>query len=106
MPGKRKTTLKDLAEYAHLSVSTVSGVVNNLEGFSEETRKKVWDAVHALDYVPNAQAKKLRSGRDAGSRLRSGLLMRIKYYGIPGKNDLTRISPRNSRRPPHAAAIS
>ncbi len=81
MPGKRKTTLKDLAEYAHLSVSTVSGVVNNLEGFSEETRKKVWDAVHALDYVPNAQAKKLRSGRDAGSRLRSGLLMRIKYYG-------------------------
>ncbi len=81
MPGKKKTTLKEIAEYAHLSMSTVSGVVNNLHGFSEETRKKVWDAVHVLNYVPNTQAKRLRCGNDSGRRLRSGLLMRIKYYG-------------------------
>ena len=80
MAGK-KTTLKDIAEYAHLSMSTVSGVVNNLHGFSEETRKKVWDAIHTLDYTPNAQAKKLRSGSVSGRRLHTGLLMRIKYYG-------------------------
>lgn len=81
MTGKKKTTLKDVAEYAHLSMSTVSGVVNNLNGFSEETRKKAWDAVHALNYVPNAQAKRLRRGNDSGERIRSGLIMRIKYYG-------------------------
>ncbi len=81
MSGKKKTTLKDIAAYAHLSMSTVSGVVNNLHGFSEETRKKVWDAVYSLNYVSNAQAKKLRSGNDSNRRIRSGLLMRIKYYG-------------------------
>lgn len=64
MAGKRVTS-KDVADYAGVSRTTVSFVLNNVEGvqISEETRKRVLDAAQALGYVPYAAAQSLASGR-------------------------------------------
>ncbi|MGE5604473.1 MAG: LacI family DNA-binding transcriptional regulator, partial [Bacteroidota bacterium] len=48
---------------AKVSVATVSRVLNDLPGYSEETRKKVLQAVAELGYEPNALARGLVSKR-------------------------------------------
>lgn len=55
------STLKDIAEYVGVSVSTVSRVVNNdtSRHVNEETRKKIWQAVQELGYEPNESARRL-----------------------------------------------
>lgn len=55
--------LKDVAEYAGVSASTVSRVLSDKSYVSEEARKKVLTAVRALDYRPNEMAKSLKLGR-------------------------------------------
>lgn len=54
------TTIKDVAELAGVSVSTVSRVMNNRGYQSEETREKVLAAMKELDYVPNELARSLQ----------------------------------------------
>lgn len=54
-------TIKDVAKESGVAISTVSNVLNNVEVVSEETRKKVLDAVEKLKYVPNMNAKFLKS---------------------------------------------
>ena len=56
-------TIKDLAKYCGLSVSTVSKALNGYSDISEETRKAVQDAVRFLDYHPNSHARALKKGR-------------------------------------------
>jgi LacI family transcriptional regulator len=62
---KRPSQL-DVAKKAGVSRATVSfvlnGVTNGNVAISEETRKRVWDAIEDLDYVPDARARALRSG--------------------------------------------
>ncbi len=60
---KRHATMKDVAELAGVSQTTVSFVINHVEGpsISEETRHRVWEAVRRLRYRPNAAAKMLRT---------------------------------------------
>ncbi|MCR5278933.1 MAG: LacI family transcriptional regulator [Lachnospiraceae bacterium] len=53
------TTRKDVAEYAGVSVATVSNVVNGTKFVSDEIRAKVEDAIRALDYRPNMVARSL-----------------------------------------------
>jgi DNA-binding LacI/PurR family transcriptional regulator len=57
--------LKDVARHAGVSITTVSQVVNNSTGgnirISQETRDRVWQAVQALGYTPNASARSLRT---------------------------------------------
>lgn len=64
---KNRATSQDVAELAGVSITTVSFVVNNKKGgnvrISEETRKRVWDAVKALNYRPMAAARMLRTNR-------------------------------------------
>lgn len=62
---KTKTTIKDIAREAGVSVATVSYVLNNKteERISEETRKKVLQIVNLLDYTPNQSAKALATNR-------------------------------------------
>lgn len=55
------STIKDVAEKAGVSISTVSKVLKNYSNISESTRKKVLDAVKELNYVPNAIASNLSS---------------------------------------------
>lgn len=46
----RKTNLRDIAELAKVSVGTVSRVLNNQEGASNETRARVLEAAEKLNY--------------------------------------------------------
>ena len=49
-----KATIKDVATRANVSVATVSRVVNNLDGYSDETKEKVLEAIKELGYQRNA----------------------------------------------------
>lgn len=60
---KRATTLKDIAQMTHLSVSTVSRALANNSSIPESTRQRVSDAAVHLNYRPNAQARALRKSR-------------------------------------------
>lgn len=53
----------DVAQRAGLSQSTVSRVLNGSDKVRPETRQRVFDALHALNYVPNAQAQAMRRNR-------------------------------------------
>lgn len=56
-------TIKDVAREAGVAISTVSNVFNNADIVSEETKQKVLDAVEKLHYIPNMNAKFLKSNR-------------------------------------------
>jgi len=54
-------TLNDVAQYAGVSTSTVSRVVNNKGEISEATRQKVFKAIQSLGYRPSLVAQELRN---------------------------------------------
>ncbi len=57
-------TLKDIAERAGVSISTVSRVINNdkAKPASKKTADKVWKIVDELGYIPNQNARNLIKG--------------------------------------------
>ena len=55
------TTLKDVAEMAGVSVSTVSYVLNGKKKVRPETLKRIEDAIDKLDYCPNLMASGLKT---------------------------------------------
>jgi LacI family transcriptional regulator len=57
------SSIKEVCELAKVSKSTVSRVLNDHPGVSEETREKVIQAVKQLGYRPNATAQALASNR-------------------------------------------
>jgi LacI family transcriptional regulator len=57
------TTIREVAEKAGVSYTTVSHVINNTRFVAQETRARVLAAMEALNYRPNALAQSLRSGR-------------------------------------------
>lgn len=63
-------TLKDIAEKAGVSISTVSRVINrNKEKpASQETNDKIWKIVREMGYIPNHNARNLQSGSDKKTR--------------------------------------
>ncbi len=56
------TTAKDVAAYAGVSTATVARVVGGYGYVSEETRRRVLEAVRALNYHPNAIARSMVKG--------------------------------------------
>ncbi|WP_086312953.1 hypothetical protein A5821_000524 [Enterococcus sp. 7F3_DIV0205] len=56
------TTIIDVAKKAQVSKSTVSRVISGNGYVSQESRKKVLDAMEALSYSPNLIARNLQSG--------------------------------------------
>lgn len=54
-------SIKDVAKRAGVAISTVSKVLNNYPNVSEETRRKVNQAVAELNFVPNSVAAALSS---------------------------------------------
>lgn len=58
-------SIKDVAKYAGVAISTVSKVLNDYPNVSEETRIKVNKAVEELNFVPNSVAAAL-SSKQAG----------------------------------------
>ena len=60
---KKSVTVKDVAKHAGVSPRTVSNVVNDWPYVSDETRKKVQDAIQAVGYRPNQMARSLITGQ-------------------------------------------
>jgi LacI family transcriptional regulator len=62
---RRKATIRDVAAAAGVSVTTVSPVLNEVDGarIAEETRARVREAAQALSYVPSRLARGLRTQR-------------------------------------------
>lgn len=60
----RLATLREIAQEAGVSVSTVSRVVNGYEHVSDEVRLRVERAIKKLNYQPNQLARALVSGRN------------------------------------------
>lgn len=56
-------TIKDVAKESGVAISTVSNVLNNVDIVSPETKQRVLDAVEKLKYVPNMNAKYLKSNK-------------------------------------------
>jgi DNA-binding LacI/PurR family transcriptional regulator len=63
--GNRKATRADVARAAGVSASTVTYALNGERSISEDTRKRVMDAMAELKYTPNAMAQGL-AGRRSG----------------------------------------
>ena len=64
----RKTVTKTpdiraVAALAKVSIATVSRTVNGSPAVSDRLKKKVWQAIHQLNYFPNTHARTLVSGR-------------------------------------------
>ncbi|MEU4192430.1 LacI family DNA-binding transcriptional regulator [Kribbella sp. NPDC026611] len=71
-----RSTMKDVAQLAGVSVKTVSRVVNGEPGASVEVRERVLQAVDRLDYRHNLGASTLRR-KDARSGIVGALLQDI-----------------------------
>lgn len=56
------TTIKDVAEDAKVSITTVSHVINGTRHVSDKLRERVLNSMEILDYRPNAVAQSLRRG--------------------------------------------
>lgn len=55
-------TIKDIAKRVGVNPSTVSRVINGTASISEETKKKIMEAMKELDYHPNSLARSLVNG--------------------------------------------
>jgi DNA-binding LacI/PurR family transcriptional regulator len=58
-----KLTIRRIAELAGVAKSTVSKVLNNQPDVGPETRKRILELVESLDYVPDASARAVATGR-------------------------------------------
>ncbi len=56
-------TIKDVADAAQVSITTVSHVINGTRYVSDELRKRVEEAMTVIDYHPNNLARSLRIGK-------------------------------------------
>src|SRR5579871_2956848 len=55
--------IRTVAEHANVSIATVSRTINRVPTVNAKMAKRVWDAIHELNYFPNSQARALVSGR-------------------------------------------
>lgn len=60
-----QVVMKDVAKYAGLSVSVVSKYLKSPDSVRSDTRRKIEEAISALGYVPNLNARSLRTGRNS-----------------------------------------
>lgn len=63
MAASRRVTIRDVAERAGVSISTVSHALSAARPISEPTRQRVLEAADELGYQANAVASSLRRGR-------------------------------------------
>lgn len=73
--GSKRITLDDVAQRAGVSSQTVSRVVNNHPYVSDDTRRRVLNAIHELNYRPNRAARNLATRRSC--------MIGIITYGLP-----------------------
>ena len=63
MSSKRATSLKDVADAAGVSVTTVSRLLNGSLQLPHGTKQRIYKAIHDLRYEPNPHARRLSRGR-------------------------------------------
>lgn len=56
-----RATMKDVANRAGVTIGTVSHVINHTASISQETTRRVLEAISELHYVPNTMARNMRS---------------------------------------------
>lgn len=56
---KKTITIIDIARMADVSPSSVSIVINDKPGVSDETRRRVKEIIKTMDYIPNLNSRKL-----------------------------------------------
>jgi len=78
------SSLKDIAIKAGLTVSTVSDIMKNRDGYSETTRKRVREIAAELNYRPNAMARAIRQGATGqiGVIIPNGALVANRFHNI------------------------
>ena len=59
--GMGMAGIKDIAEAAGVSLSTVSNVINGKRNVGKKTREKVLQLIEEMDYVPNEAGKILKT---------------------------------------------
>lgn len=57
--GKQEANIYEIAREAGVSIATVSRVINHSNAVSEKSYRRVMDAVHKFNYVPNSTARSL-----------------------------------------------
>lgn len=91
-PKSRRPSMKDVADLAGVSRTTVSFVINKVPdaNIPQETQERVWTAVNELGYRPNAIARGLRSQRTHTIGFISDEIATTPYAGlvIQGAQDL------------------
>jgi DNA-binding LacI/PurR family transcriptional regulator len=60
---RRGATMQDVADLLHVSKQTVSAVINNKPGITQETRERVLAAIAQVNYKMDMTARSLRTGR-------------------------------------------
>lgn len=90
--SNKRPSMQDVADQAGVSRTTVSFVINNVPNANipQETQDRVWAAVEALDYRPNALARGLRAQRTHTIGFISDDVATTPYAGriIQGAQDL------------------
>lgn len=73
----KHVTIKDIARYLTISVSTVSRALTDDKNIRRETKEKVLEAAKTLGYKPNPVATNLKYGHTntVESSFRKGLLL-------------------------------
>jgi len=79
---KSKVTIYDVAEHAHVAISTVSRVLNNSADVSDHTRTKVLQAIEELQFRPDRIAKSLAQQKS------TTLAVAIPSFTTPYHNEL------------------
>ena len=70
----QKVTIGDVAGHAHVSIGTVSAVLNDKKTVKAETRKVVLNAIKELNYRPHGSARNLKAAESSFDSI--GLLIR------------------------------
>lgn len=60
---KKRAKLIDVARHAGVSPGTVSNALHNTRFVEPETRRRIEEAIAALNYTPNIRARQLRTGK-------------------------------------------
>lgn len=66
-------TLKEIAQEAGVSISTVSRVINrsNKSVASQEVQERIWEIVRRTGYTPNSTARELKKGSSSSKKILS-----------------------------------
>ncbi len=74
---RKRTKLVDVARHAGVSPGTVSNALHNTRFVEPETRRRIEEAIEALNYTPNIRARQLRTGKTNTIALLSSLPLTI-----------------------------